>query len=572
MENSMASDFRKRINDVVDYYLNNYKPICGRDKVIHDPIWGSVVYYKWEMQIIDTPLFQRLRDIHQLGMAEYTYPAARHSRYEHSLGTVAIAFKMIERLKERFSAESDSGNEAPITQNDVFAVRFAALLHDIGHCLYSHLSEQIYASMPEFEAIYKDVVESTEQKISPKPHEIFSYLIISSDSFCDFFFDSIDYPNKGNRENCRILLKKIANTVIGIKNDYFINGETVRKSYLTEILNSDFDADKLDYTQRDSHTAGIALTYGVERFLMKIVIHREETDDYTEYKLAVPEDAQSTIEELIFNRNLLYVNIYRHQKILATEDVMRDAIAGMVNTGIISHPCDFLYLSDKDIYADCDSSEIPWKKEGSEKTFRSVLDKIDGRNLPKRCLVLDRGDFISTDENFAEKIDRSVEEIKRADSVRAREILNDFGREYEASLFNSVVAGNVNRLRDAMGLGNYAAYTKVRNEWLEILCEKYKENGKSFDDIDFLDLNFVIPKLSGNKLGLCVVTNNDEIVDNDNFRYIRNWANSFFADKWRGYFYVSDSVDRKLAADAARELVCRKMNMISTFDIGKIIC
>ena len=53
MENSMASDFRKRINDVVDYYLNNYKPICGRDKVIHDPIWGSVVYYKWEMQIID---------------------------------------------------------------------------------------------------------------------------------------------------------------------------------------------------------------------------------------------------------------------------------------------------------------------------------------------------------------------------------------------------------------------------------------------------------------------------------------------------------------------------------------
>ena len=174
--------------------------------------------------------------------------------------------------------------------------------------------------------------------------------------------------------------------------------------------------------------------------------------------------------------------------------------------------------------------------------------------------------------SFAEKADRYVEDIRSADSVRAREILNEFGREYESNLFNSVVAANINRLRYAMGLGNYVEYTKVRNEWLEILLKKYKENGKDSDNIDFLDLNFVIPKLSGSKLGLCVVTNEDEIVDNDNFRYIRNWANSFFADKWRGYFYVSDSVDRKLAAEAARELVCGKMNMISTFDIGKIIC
>ena len=155
---------------------------------------------------------------------------------------------------------------------------------------------------------------------------------------------------------------------------------------------------------------------------------------------------------------------------------MRDAIAGMVNSGIISHPCDFLYLSDKDVAVNCNSEGMPWKSEGSRKTFDFVLDKIDGRNLPKRCLVLDRGDFISTDENFAEKADRYVEDIRSADSVRAREILNEFGREYESNLFNSVVAANINRLRYAMGLGNYAEYTKVRNEWLEILLKKYKEN------------------------------------------------------------------------------------------------
>ena len=94
------SDFLSRIDQIVSDYLaihsgSDYHPFPD-DKVIHDPIWGCVKFYSWEIAIIDTPLFQRLRDIYQVGLGVFTYPAARHSRFEHSLGVVAIASRMIE--------------------------------------------------------------------------------------------------------------------------------------------------------------------------------------------------------------------------------------------------------------------------------------------------------------------------------------------------------------------------------------------------------------------------------------------------------------------------------------------
>ena len=137
-------DFCERIEQFVQSKLSQYIPENLADKVIHDTIWGSVVYYGWENQIIDSPLFQRLRDIRQLGMAEMTYPAARHTRFEHSLGTVAIASRMIDKLAERSNGEI-------ITKKEKYMVRLAALLHDVGHCFYSHLSENVYGNLPEMQ-------------------------------------------------------------------------------------------------------------------------------------------------------------------------------------------------------------------------------------------------------------------------------------------------------------------------------------------------------------------------------------------------------------------------------------
>ena len=71
---------------------NDEHEYITKAKIIHDPIWGSTEYEAWEMQIIDSPLIQRLRNISQVGLAVLTYPAARHSRFEHTLGVAAVTF------------------------------------------------------------------------------------------------------------------------------------------------------------------------------------------------------------------------------------------------------------------------------------------------------------------------------------------------------------------------------------------------------------------------------------------------------------------------------------------------
>ncbi|MGB7069838.1 MAG: HD domain-containing protein, partial [Pyrinomonadaceae bacterium] len=84
--------------------------------------------------LIDSPEFQRLRRIRQLGLAHFAYQAAEHSRFTHSLGAFHLATRVLERLRKQY----------PITGEQQTAVRVAALLHDVGHGAFSHVMESIF--------------------------------------------------------------------------------------------------------------------------------------------------------------------------------------------------------------------------------------------------------------------------------------------------------------------------------------------------------------------------------------------------------------------------------------------
>jgi HD superfamily phosphohydrolase len=125
-------------------------------KVIHDNLWGTVRFTWRELALIDSPIMQRLRDIHQTGLAYYVYPSARHTRFEHSLGAVTIASRIFDALVHRQRAEIRDVVKALWGKTDdpdklilrlKQELRLAALLHDTGHSLYSHTSELVYQTL-----------------------------------------------------------------------------------------------------------------------------------------------------------------------------------------------------------------------------------------------------------------------------------------------------------------------------------------------------------------------------------------------------------------------------------------
>ena len=106
-----------------------------RQYSVRDPIHGLIEFSKQEKQLINTRAFQRLRRIRQLAMAFLVYPSALHTRFEHSIGVMHIVGKICTKLRE---LEFDD-----VRDQDVDLMRFAALIHDIGHGPFSHVSEEI---------------------------------------------------------------------------------------------------------------------------------------------------------------------------------------------------------------------------------------------------------------------------------------------------------------------------------------------------------------------------------------------------------------------------------------------
>src|SRR2546429_3173901 len=107
-------------------------------KIIRDPLWNNIAADPLAIRLIDTPAFQRLRYVRQLGLAFLVYPGATHTRFEHALGTYHLARRALALLDER-------GALRGIPREACDLVRVAALLHDIGHYPFSHALEEIGA-------------------------------------------------------------------------------------------------------------------------------------------------------------------------------------------------------------------------------------------------------------------------------------------------------------------------------------------------------------------------------------------------------------------------------------------
>ncbi|MCJ7647622.1 MAG: HD domain-containing protein, partial [Candidatus Lokiarchaeota archaeon] len=135
------------------------------EKFVRDPIYGFIGLTKKEVDLLGIPVIQRLRRIKQLGNTHLVYPSAFHTRFEHILGVLHIATRMAKKLN--------------LSDDEIEIIRYAALLHDIGHGPLSHNFEEILEIVNNKRITHEDItlkiIESDshiEQILGDKKNEV----------------------------------------------------------------------------------------------------------------------------------------------------------------------------------------------------------------------------------------------------------------------------------------------------------------------------------------------------------------------------------------------------------------
>ena len=146
-------------------------------KYILDPIHKDIPLTELELEIISTPLFQRLRNISQLSVTSLVYPGATNNRFQHSLGTLHVMDKLLYSLDLKKEYELTENNYKRIIQ----FMRLAALLHDCGHLPFSHTFENLYENFTH-EDIGKYIpsqisIDYVKQKYGFNPNDLGLYII-----------------------------------------------------------------------------------------------------------------------------------------------------------------------------------------------------------------------------------------------------------------------------------------------------------------------------------------------------------------------------------------------------------
>ncbi|EKD55187.1 MAG: hypothetical protein ACD_60C00025G0084 [uncultured bacterium] len=244
--------------------------------VIKDPVHGTMQFTtkedRWIKPFIDSPHFQRLRHIKQLGMGDFIFPGAVHTRFNHSLGCCYVGSQIAKKM----------GLQTEERQ----LVMIACLLHDIGHGPFSHAFEDVF---------YDKQIR----------HEAWTPFFLADYSTPDFFkayqLRNQDHP---------LTQEKFAliESMIMHKSD--------ARQILADIVSSQLDADRLDYLLRDSHFCGV--TYGEFDFRWMINSMTIVTSPKGE-RLGLTYKGIGVVEHYLMARRLMTRNIYHHPKKLALE-------------------------------------------------------------------------------------------------------------------------------------------------------------------------------------------------------------------------------------------------------------
>lgn len=327
-------------------------------KEVNDALWGTIGLRPAEVIVLDSPLLQRLRYVRQLGVVHWVYPGAIHTRFEHSLGVLHQVRNIVAALNN--AAEVSIGYEGSlIDQNQERLLRLCALIHDVGHAAFSHVSEMAVESLPELTPLFAQF--SKEEKVEKRQlSEVIAYYVVRSESMRAFIELLQDRHQLGlefstdRATNIKEIVHRLSSAIIGKKIDDQI-------PLLHELISGPFDADKLDYFVRDAKLAGTPTLVDISRLVQKLTVrafsstdlpgeiakHVEVKDRY--YLFGVKWSGVAVLDELHLARVLLYAKIYRHPKVIAIEQMLRAFILAIAKIAPHQSVLEFLYRYPDDV-------------------------------------------------------------------------------------------------------------------------------------------------------------------------------------------------------------------------------
>ncbi|MEM6361277.1 MAG: HD domain-containing protein [Bacteroidota bacterium] len=236
----------------------------NKKKIFNDPIYGFInIQSEIIFDIIEDPVFQRLRRIKQLGLTDFIYPGALHTRFHHAIGAMHLMTKAITTLRSK---------NIEISDEEALALQLTILLHDIGHGPFSHALE--------FSLLHG------------VNHESLSFLFMKR-------------------------LNKKYNGVLDLALKIF--QDTYERKFFHQLVSSQLDMDRLDYLKRDSFFTGVSEgVIGLERIISMLNV--------AEDSIVIEEKGLYSIENFLNARRLMYWQVYLHKTSVSAEKMLINTI------------------------------------------------------------------------------------------------------------------------------------------------------------------------------------------------------------------------------------------------------
>ncbi|RLN58122.1 hypothetical protein BBJ28_00001341 [Nothophytophthora sp. Chile5] len=296
--------------DTANLRLNGKKEV--RLSAIKDSVHGLITFEPICMRIIDTlqvRLFQRLRNLHQLGAANFVYIGATHSRFEHCLGVAYLAEQMMESILVHQPW-------LPITKTDVLCIKIAGLCHDLGHGPFSHVFDGIFFEQLRRKKLISDSYKWTHEQGSI---DMLDHLLAAN---------HIDVAAYGLTDQDVVFIKEL---IIGGPlpgSDGALHGRpSSDQRFMYDIVNnahSGLDVDKLDYFMRDALHTGAKMSCDPDLLIRNARVLVDRDDNEKKMAICYPEKLVGQVMQAFHTRFELHQAVYQHKAVRAIEYMICD--------------------------------------------------------------------------------------------------------------------------------------------------------------------------------------------------------------------------------------------------------